>query len=85
MHWDQAHENPGEFVVGRLDVPQSRSPYLLAAAAATGCARHGVDGRLPGSRRTFARILSRLTKIDVRVVEQPVNLDDGSTRSTGRS
>ena len=30
----------------------------------------------PEGDRTFARLLERLTTIDVRLVEQPVNLDD---------
>lgn len=62
---------PGEFVIGRLMYP-SRGFF-------PGDWRHGgtswtVD--YPRGDRTLARILRRLTRIDVRSVEQPVNPDD---------
>jgi hypothetical protein len=74
-NWD--HANLGEFVVGRLMFPQTHTRYVLGGGG--GDWRRGgtawtVD--YPEGDRTFARILSRLTNIDVRVVEQPVNLDD---------
>ena len=75
--WDPEHEDPGEFVVGRLMFPQSRTRYVLGGGGGNwlrGGTAWTVD--YPEGDRTFARILSRLTKIDVRVVEQPVNLDD---------
>ncbi|HEX7081972.1 MAG TPA: DUF4159 domain-containing protein [Gammaproteobacteria bacterium] len=68
---------PAEFVVGRLMFPQSRTGFALGVGP--GDWRRGgtawtVD--YPEGDRTFARLLERLTTIDVRLVEQPVNLDD---------
>jgi hypothetical protein len=68
---------PGEFIVGRLMFPQSENRWVLGAGP--GDWRRGgtawtVD--YPEGDRTFARLLERLSTIDVRVVEQPVNLDD---------
>ena len=66
-----------EFVVGRLMFPQSLRRRVLGAG--------GGDWRLGGTAwtvdypegdRRFAELLARLTTIDVRAVEQPVNLDD---------
>jgi hypothetical protein len=71
---DQA---PGEFVVGRLMFPQIRRGYMLGAGPGdwrAGGTAWTVD--YPEGDRTFARLLERLTSIDVRLVEQPVNLDD---------
>jgi len=65
MHWDQAHEKPGEFVVQAVCPAVALAPICSAAAGRLAARRHGVDGRLPEADRTFARILSRLTKIDV--------------------
>jgi hypothetical protein len=68
---------PTEFVVGRLMFPQNQFGYMLGAGR--GDWRRGgtawtVD--YPEGDRHFARLLGRLTTIDVRLVEQPVNLDD---------
>jgi hypothetical protein len=68
---------PTEFVVGRLMFPQNQYRYVLGAGP--GDWRRGgtawtVD--YPEGDRTFARLLGRLTTIDVRLIEQPVNLDD---------
>jgi hypothetical protein len=68
---------PTEFVVGRLMFPQTQRRRMLGAGY--GDWREGgtawtVD--YPEGDRTFARLLGRLTTIDVRLVEQPVNLDD---------
>ena len=57
--------------------PQSRYGYALGTGG--GDWRRGgtawtVD--YPEGDRHFARLLARLTTIDVRPVEQPVNLDD---------
>lgn len=71
-------DHPAEFVVGRLMFPQSRGRYVLGAGGGDwlrGGTAWTVD--YPEADRTLARLLSRLTKIDVRAVEQPVNLDDG--------
>jgi hypothetical protein len=76
-NWDQAHEDPGELVIGRLMFPQSRTRYVLGGGGGNwlrGGTAWTVD--YPEADRTLARILSRLTKLDVRAVEQPVNLDD---------
>jgi hypothetical protein len=70
-------EAPGEFVVGRLMFPQIRRGYMLGAGPGdwrAGGTAWTVD--YPEGDRTFARLLERLTTIDVRLVEQPVNLDD---------
>lgn len=71
------YREAGEFVVGRLMFPQARRGWALGTGG--GDWRRGgtawtVD--YPEGDRTFARLLARLTTIDVRVVEQPVNLDD---------
>ncbi|HEX7237616.1 MAG TPA: DUF4159 domain-containing protein [Gammaproteobacteria bacterium] len=71
------HAAPGEFVVGRLMFPQTRRGYMLGAGPGdwrAGGTAWTVD--YPEGDRTFARLLARLTTIDVRLVEQPVNLDD---------
>jgi hypothetical protein len=68
---------PSEFVVGRLMFPQMRRGWVLGAGPGDwlqGGTAWTVD--YPEGDRTFARLLERLTTIDVRVVEQPVNLDD---------
>jgi Domain of unknown function (DUF4159) len=70
-------EAPGEFVVGRLMFPQTRKRYVLGAGGGdwrAGGTAWTVD--YPEGDRTFARLLERLTTIDVRLIEQPVNLDD---------
>ncbi len=62
---------PGEFVVGRLMYSSGARDY--------GWERGGTSWAVdyPRGDRTFARLLRRLTTLDVRSVEQPVNLDDG--------
>jgi hypothetical protein len=70
------YERPGEFVIGRLMFPQyERGPF----GSGRGDWRRGgtawtVD--YPEGDRTFAQLLQRLTTVNVRVVEQPVNLDE---------
>ena len=68
---------PGEFVVGRLMYPTSPGFRFF------GFGRNWLEGGTPwtvdyprGDRR-YAQILRRLTRINVRSVEQPINLDDG--------
>lgn len=71
------YQEPAEFVVGRLMFPQSRRGYALGAGGGNwlqGGTAWTVD--YPEGDRTFARLLARLTMVDVRAVEQPVNLDD---------
>src|SRR5690606_28343681 len=73
---------PAEVVVGRLMFPQTRGGGArggVALGAGYGDWRSGgtawtVD--YPEGDRRFARLLGRLTTIDVRLVEQAVNLDD---------
>jgi hypothetical protein len=72
------YDKPADFVIGRLMFPQSRRGWALGSG--WGDWRQGgtawtVD--YPDGDRTFARLLERLTTVDVRAVEQPVNLDDG--------
>jgi hypothetical protein len=61
------YDVPGEFVVGRLMFPQVKRGSVFGAGF----------GDYPEGDRTFAALLRRLTDVDVRSVEQPVNLDDG--------
>jgi len=71
------YEEPAEFVVGRLMYPQyQQGPF----GSGPGDWRRGgtawsVD--YPEGDRVFAMLLERMTTLDVRSVEQPVNLDDG--------
>ncbi|HEX6999948.1 MAG TPA: DUF4159 domain-containing protein [Gammaproteobacteria bacterium] len=74
----QAAADGAEFVVGRLMFPQARRGWALGVGGGNwlkGGTAWTVD--YPEGDRTFARLLERLTMIDVRAVEQPVNLDDG--------
>lgn len=69
---------PAEFVVGRLMFPQAHSGWALGVGGGDwrqGGTAWAVD--YPDGDRTFARLLKRLSNIDVRSVEQPVNLDEG--------
>ena len=81
--WGRAQDIPeasreqGEFVVGRLMFPQARRGWALGVGGGDwlrGGTAWTVD--YPDGDRTFARVLERLTMIDVRAIEQPVNLDD---------
>ncbi|MBN1237010.1 MAG: DUF4159 domain-containing protein [Gammaproteobacteria bacterium] len=63
------HDVPGELVVGRLMYPGGGYGWLRGGTSWT------VD--YPKGDRTLAALLRRFTRIDVRSVEQPVNLDDG--------
>ena len=72
------YDEPGEFVVGRLMFPSTRRRNVLGAGGGDykrGASAWAVD--YPRGDRTFASLLRRLTGIDVRSVEQPVDLDDG--------
>jgi hypothetical protein len=71
------YQEPAEFVVARLMFP---SNGIGPGSWSGGDWRQGgtswaVD--YPRADRRLAAILRRLTRIDVRSVEQPVNLDDG--------
>ncbi|MBN1239994.1 MAG: DUF4159 domain-containing protein [Gammaproteobacteria bacterium] len=72
------YQVPGEFVVGRLMYPQAPRGWALGTGRGDwrrGGTAWAVD--YPRGDRTFAKLLRRLSEIDVRSVEQPVNLDDG--------
>ena len=74
---DYGYQEPGEFVVGRLMFPQARQGRALGVGGGDwlrGGTAWTVD--YPEGDRTFARLLERLSMINVRLVEQPVNLDD---------
>jgi len=67
---------PGEFVVGRLMYPPKSGDRMFRGGNwEQGGTSWTVD--YPRGDRTFANLLERLTVIDVRSVEQPVNLNDG--------
>jgi hypothetical protein len=77
QEFPEAYREPGEFVVGRLMFPQARSGWALGTGGGDwleGGTAWTVD--YPEGDRRFAELLARLTMIDVRAVEQPVNLDD---------
>jgi len=61
------YDVPGELVVGRLMYPGGGYNWLRGGTTWT------VD--YPKGDRTLAQLLRRFTRIDVRSVEQPVNLD----------
>jgi hypothetical protein len=63
------YDVPGELVVGRLMYPGGGFNWLRGGTTWT------VD--YPKGDRTLAQLLRRFTRIHVRSVEQPVNLDDG--------
>jgi len=71
------YQVPGEFVVGRLMYPNSYGfrRFGFGGDWTQGGTAWAVD--YPRADRTFARLLRRLTRINVRSVEQPINLDDG--------
>jgi hypothetical protein len=70
-------EVPGEFVVGRLMYPPRSGDCAFGRGGnwEQGGTSWTVD--YPLGDRTFASLLERLTVLDVRSVEQPVNLNDG--------
>jgi hypothetical protein len=70
-------DKPAGFVVARLMYPGGggRRSFFGGGDWRNGGTTWAVD--YPRGDRYFARILKRLTTIDVRSVEQPVNLEDG--------
>jgi hypothetical protein len=68
---------PGEFVIGRLMYPTSPNFRWFGFGGDWhfGGTTWAVD--YPRADRHFAKLLRRLTRVNVRSVEQPVNLDDG--------
>ncbi|MBF8270180.1 MAG: DUF4159 protein [Gammaproteobacteria bacterium] len=70
------YQIPGEFVVGRLMYPAGRGFGRWGGGDwEQGGTSWAVD--YPRGDRTMARLLRRFSTINVRSVEQPVNLDDG--------
>jgi hypothetical protein len=72
------YQEQTEFVVGRLMYPPYRSgPFARFGGGdwTQGGTSWAVD--YPRGDRDFARLLRRTTRVHVRSVEQPVNLDDG--------
>lgn len=70
------YDHAAEFIVGRLMFPQIRSGRVLGAGGGNwrnGGTAWAVD--YPAGDRFFAALLRRLSRIDVRSVEQPVNLE----------
>ena len=65
---------PGEFVVGRLMYPPRSGDRMSRGNWNEGGTSWTVD--YPRGDRTFASLLERLTVLDVRSVEQVVDLDD---------
>jgi hypothetical protein len=70
---------PGGFVVARLMYPSGFGGFGGFGRGGGNWEEGGTTWAVdyPRGDRYFARILRRLTTIDVRSVEQPVNLDDG--------
>jgi len=66
---------PGEFIIARLMYPSGGFGWFGAGDWTQGGTAWAVD--YPKGDRFLASILRRLTTINVRSVEQPVNLDDG--------
>lgn len=69
------YRNKAEFVLGRLMYPSSGRGRGGGRNWAQGRSNWTVD--YPKGDRFFAAALRRLTRIDIRSVEQPVNPDDG--------
>lgn len=70
------YQVPGEFVVARMMYPNGPGFRFFGGGDwRAGGTAWAVD--YPKGDRFFARVLRRLTRINVRSVEQPVNLDDG--------
>lgn len=64
-----------EWVFARLMYPPIRSYYRWGSDWTHGYSNWTID--YPRSDRHFSQAVRRLTRIDARSVEQPVNLDDG--------
>jgi hypothetical protein len=73
-------QQPAEFAFARLMYPQVRGRYRGYGAYGNGDWTHGYSmwtQDYPRADRHFSQAVRRLTRIDIRSVEQPVNLDDG--------
>ncbi len=69
---------PAEFVFGRLMYPSYTygGRWRYRSDWRQGMSTWTID--YPANDRHFCRVLRRLTRVNVRSVEQPVNLDDGT-------
>jgi uncharacterized protein DUF4159 len=73
-------QTPSEWAFARLMYPQVRSRFRGYGRSGTGNWQLGFSmwtQDYPRADRHFSQAIRRLTRIDVRSVEQPVNLDDG--------
>jgi len=73
-------QNPSEWAFARLMYPQVRGRYGGYGRSGNGDWQRGFSmwtQDYPRADRHFSQAIRRLTRIDVRSVEQPVNLDDG--------
>ena len=74
------YQDHNEFVIGRLMYPQRAGGFGGGGFRGGGSWERGGtmwSNDYPRGDRAFARILRRLTRIDTRSVEQPINLNDG--------
>lgn len=69
------YQRQAEFAFGRLMYPSNRNARFGGGDWTRGRSSWTVD--YPKGDRFFAAALKRLTRIDVRSVEQPINPDDG--------
>jgi uncharacterized protein DUF4159 len=73
-------QQPAEWAFARLMYPQVGGRFRGFGASGNGDWTHGVSiwtQDYPRADRHFSMALRRLSRVDVRSVEQPVNLDDG--------
>jgi hypothetical protein len=73
-------QQPAEYAFARLMYPQVRGRFNGFGASGNGAWDHGYSmwtQDYPRADRHFSLALRRLSRVDVRSVEQPVNLDDG--------
>src|SRR5882757_4926837 len=66
-----------EFVIGRLMYPNGGGGFGGRFGSSWERGGTSWSNDYPIGDRAFARILRRLTRIDTRSVEQPINLNDG--------
>lgn len=69
------YQKPSEFVLGRLMYPSAARGGFGGGNWKAGSSSWTID--YPLGDRNLAKLLRRLTTVDVRSVEQPVDLDDG--------
>lgn len=77
MALPQDYQNRAEVVLGRLMYPSGGRFGRGGNSGGWTLGRSNWTVDYPKGDRTFAALLRRLTRVDVRSVEQPVNPDDG--------